>query len=251
MKWLFRVLAAAAMGMGSALFLFAAPAAAQGPPPNPEVNVFEIEAKTNYCQGGGTACLPPTGNLSQLAFADMTVWRFSPLPSDSTGKPGHGQDHVTGTPELLNVKCAWNHSIASNGDIHADSISLTGATAGSGLPFPTISMNGTATVKNGGETSTSAVGRVTLHATDGQGTTVFIHGTQVTDNTSLPFPTLISGGFTIDIAGTIMDEDVTTQTATPVGPGQASCSTNVQSVVVPGASPPDFESEINDDGDPS
>ncbi len=252
MRWLFRVLAAAAVSLGSAFFLLAAPAAAQGPPPNPEVNVFEIEAKTNYCQGGGTNCVPPTGTLSQLRFADMTVWRFSPVPSDQTGDWGKAPNRVTGQPELLNVKCAWHHYIDASGDLHAYSISLTGATAASGLPFPPIKIAGTATVENGAETSTNAVGRVNLWATDGQGTTAWINGIQVTNNTATPFPTLTWGGFVIFISGTIMDENVTTQTSTPVGPGFTSCRTNVQSVVVPGgASPPDFESEMNDDGDAS
>ncbi len=251
MKRFFRLFAAAAVGLVSVFLFTVAPAAAQGPPPNPEVNVFEVEAKTNYCQGGGTNCLPPTGNLSRLRFADMTVWRFSPVPSTHTRDSDQDSNRVTGQPELLNVKCAWNHYLDASGDLHAYSISLTGATAASQLPFPTIDIDGTASVENGAETSTRAVGSVDLRATDGHGTEAWIHGTQVTNNTTSPFPTLIWGGFEILIVGTVMDENVVTQTAKPVRPGAAVCRTNVQPVVVPGAAPADFESEINDDGDAS
>ncbi|MDQ6773752.1 MAG: hypothetical protein M3024_12320 [Candidatus Dormibacteraeota bacterium] len=254
MNRLVRLAVASAGMVGTIIALGAAPAAAQEPPPNFEINTFEIEAKTNYCQGGGSACLPPSGDLSKLRFADVTVWRFSPVKSSAEGdadRDGNSRSRVTGKPELLNIKCAWNHYIDANGAPHAYSIGLLGATAGAGLPFPTVSVDGTATVLHGSEASKRAVGRLDLRAWDEHGTSAEVEGTQVTDNTATPFPTRISGGFEVHLKGTIMDENIATQTSTVVGPGETSCRTNVQSVIVPGASPPDFESEMNDNGDAS
>ncbi len=257
-----RLAVAAAGIVGPAIALGAAPAAAQAPPSNPEVNVFEIEAKTNYCQGGGTTCATAAGDLSKLRFADVTVWRFSPVNSGDSESSGNQEGNqtnkrgrVTGKPELLNIKCAWHHYIAANGHLHAFSIGLLGATAGAGLPFPPVTLDdASAMVASGGETSKRAVGRLDIEASDGQGTTAEVHGTQVTNNAAIPFPTRTSGGFQIHLKGTVMDEDITAGPAgkpRAVGPGETSCRTNVKSVILKGAPPPDFESEVHDNGDPS
>ncbi len=247
----------APLGMvGAILALSAAPAAAQAPPANPaETNVFEVEAKTLYCTRGGTNCVQPGGDVSRVRFADVTVFRFSPLPPSRDGDDDRSKQSkaVSGVPELVHAVCATHSVDPATGHLHARSIDFTAASIPiPGLPPGTI--NGNASVVNGDEQSRFAVGRMDVKASDQQGNKAEIEGLQVTNNRN---DTRVFGGFEIQLKGTIMDFDVSNPAAPPtsVGPGTMSCRTNVTAVtaVTPPlsnfAAPPSFTSEVDDTGD--
>lgn len=221
----------------------AVPAVAQ-PAPNPEINVFEVEAHTLYCQHGGSGCVRHPGGISQLRFADATVSRFSPLPRGGM----FGRDDAIGKPELVHAVCAHHYRDAA-GHVHARVIDFTGAT----LPVPGIAqatVRGKALVLDGRESSKHAFGAIAVTATTANGDMARIIGAQVADNTT---DSHVSGGFYITVKGTVVDMNFATGKSTPVGPGEMSCSTDVMPVTAPfrGPAPNVFSAEVNDTGDPS
>jgi hypothetical protein len=236
----------APFAVGSAIVaLGAVPAGAQAPPPNPEINVFEIEAHTLYCQHGGSGCVQRASDIAKLRFADATVWRFSPL---GRGKGTFGRDNAFGKPELVHAVCATHYRDAA-GHVHARAIDFTGTS----LPVPGVPsarIQGSALVLRGSETSRRAVGAMRVEATAANGDEAEIVGVHVADNTN---DSRVWGGFQITVAGTVVDTDFLTNQSTPLGRGEMSCTTDVAPVTAPfpGPAPNTFSSEVNDTGDPS
>jgi hypothetical protein len=254
--------------VGAMVAVGAAPVAAQEANPF-EKNVLEVEAKTLYCQGGGTTCAQSSSDLTRLVFADVTVFRFSPVTA-SKGDGASGDDRsgdihlqakrVSATPELVHAVCG-THYLGKDGHVHAKSIDVTAAT-GNAIPVPIPpeaqgKIEGRATVWNGEETSRFAVGAIDVEAST-KDSRAEIEGIQVTDNTN---DTRRFGGFRIKVHGTVMDFDISNPTAPPtsLGPGTMGCRTNVTPVPITAltpplsgfAAPPSFTSEVNDSGDPN
>jgi hypothetical protein len=117
MNRLTRLVLAPLSVVGAMVAVGAARVAAQEANPF-EKNVLEVEAKTLYCQGGGTTCAQSSSDLTRLVFADVTVFRFSPVtPSKGDGASGDdrsGDIHlrakrVSGTPELVHAVCGTHY----------------------------------------------------------------------------------------------------------------------------------------------
>jgi hypothetical protein len=236
-------LLAALLGASAIVAAGAVPASAQ-PAPNPEINVFEVEAHTLYCQHGGSGCVRHPGGISQLRFADATVFRFSPLPRGGM----FGRDNAVGTPEVVHAVCAHHYRDAA-GHVHARAIDFTGTTLSiPGVPKATV--RGKALVLGGRESSKHAFGAVAVTATAANGDRARIIGAQVADNTN---DSHVSGGFFITVKGMVVDTDFATGKSTLVGPGEMSCSTDIVPVTAPfpGPAPNVFSAEVNDIGDPS
>jgi hypothetical protein len=244
--------------VGAMAALGAAPAAAQESNPF-EKNVFEVEAKTLYCQGGGTACVAPHGDVNRLRFVDLSVFRFSPVSRSKEDEQAEARGEgkrASGTPELVHAVCA-THYVDAKGDLHARSIDVTvadGKVPSGGPPVPQGRIEGTASVLNGSEQSRFALGAIHVRAST-KDSSVEIEGLQATNNQN---DTRIFGGFDVEMRGLITDFDITTNT--PFGkpaPGTMSCRSNVTPVTATTpplsdfAAPPDFTSEVNDPGDPS
>lgn len=236
-------LLAAVVGASAIVAAVAVPAGAQ-PGPNPEKNVFEVEAHTLYCQYGGSGCVRHPSRISQLRFADATVWRFSPLPRGGM----FGRHDAAGTPELVHAVCAHHYRDAA-GHVHAVAIDVTGTTLSvPGVAHATV--RGKALVLDGRESSKRAFGRITVTATAANGDMAWISGAQVANNTN---DSRVSGGFYITVKGTAVDMNFATGQSKPAGHGEMSCSTDVMPVTAPfrGPSPNVFSSEVNDTGDAS
>jgi hypothetical protein len=220
----------------------AVPASAQEPPTNPEVNVFEVEAHTLYCQHGGTSCGQPGGDITRLRFSDATVFRFSPLR-----RPTKPPNSAVGKPELVHAVCA-THYLDGAGHVHARAIDFTGTTLD--IPdVPRATISGHALVIRGSETSRHALGAMRVRSRTANGDEAEIVGLQVANNLD---DSRVLGGFKITLRGTVVDTDFETGQSTPLGRGRMRCSTDVTPVTAffP-AAPNVFSSEVDDTGDPS
>ncbi len=254
MKRLSRFVLAPLGVLGALVALGATPAAAQETNPA-ETNVFELEAKTVYCQSGATQCALSPSTISDARFVDVSVFRFSPVRKNAKEDDQSGRfQKVSGKPELVHAVCA-THYLGADNHVHAKAIDVTvGTITAPGVTPGTI--KGEAAVVNGSEQSRFAFGSMEIEASAANNTRAEIEGFQVTDNTS---DTRRFGGFRVTLEGTVADIDTSNPAAPPtiLGHGKMSCRSNVNPAPTTSgplanfAAPPDFTNEVNDTGDPS
>ena len=235
--------AASLMAAATTVAAGAAPAAAAQP--NPEKNALEVEAHTLDCQNGGMACVQSRNGISALRFADATIWRLSPVPR--SGRIGRAS--AAAMPEVVHAVCA-SHYLGAAGHVHARAIDFTGSSLPSKVTgLPPTKISGQAVVIGGWENGKRALGGIYVRAVAGHATAQ-IDGYQIANNRN---NSRVWGGFRITLTGMVIDTDFMTHKAKPVGMGEMQCSTDVLPVAAPfrGPAPNTFNSEVNDNGDPS
>jgi hypothetical protein len=224
-RLLFSAIAGVAVALGAGMRTALADA---GPDPNPG---YEIEGKLNYCADSDDPCTTPS-TLANLRFAEADVYSFKANDGDSR-------------PQAVAITCTGAHRFdATDHTVHALVMHVFAGPTNFGFDGGWI--KGKASVHDAAETSRDAVGRIDLTAHDPQtGDTAEVKGRQVSNNTN---NTRVSGGFEIEMHGTLYDESLGGRTPpTPVGTGELECRTGGQPVLIPhGPPPPYFASELGD-----